>query len=262
MLKQAFSIDPGTDPGKPAVTPLGLVKFGAQPQPAPRPQPAPQPQPAPRPQPAPQPQPAPKPQSAPQPQPAPKPQPAPQPQPAPKPQEAIELEDELVVGKETMISCPHCAAQLKIKVPKEGKGKMQCGKCKGFIGFNAKSKTVVMPGQRKPTHTKRGRLVKVNGFLRKNDVFKLRDGKNVIGRFDHSKQSDIAIAGDGLMSRRSVEIEVTPVMGGYSFRFTILQSTNPVIYNKQECRTPYSREIRFGDTFVLGETTFRFEADD
>ena len=84
MLKQAFSIDPGTDPGKPAVTPLGLVKFGAQPQPAP------------------------------------KPQPAPQPQPAPRPQEVIELDDVLVVGKETMISCPHCAAQLNIKVAKEG----------------------------------------------------------------------------------------------------------------------------------------------
>jgi len=174
----------------------------------------------------------------------------------------IDLKDELVVGKETMISCPHCGAQLRIKVPKEGKGKMQCGKCKGFIGFNAKSKTVIMGGQLKPTHTKRGRLVKVNGFLHRNDVFKLRDGKNVIGRFDNAKQSDIAISGDGLMSRRSVEIEVLPVMGGFSFKFTILQSTNPVYYNKKEYRAPYSREIRFGDTFVLGETTFRFEADD
>lgn len=175
--------------------------------------------------------------------------------------DAIELDEDILVGKEMIITCPHCQAQLKMKATKEGKGKMQCGKCKGSIGFKAVSRTVINFGPQL-THNKRGRLVKVNGFLRRNEVFRLRDGKNVIGRYDQDCQSDIAISGDGLMSRRSVEIEVVPVTGGFSFKFTILKSTNPVVYNKKEYRAPYSREIKFGDTFVLGETTFRFESED
>lgn len=178
----------------------------------------------------------------------------------------IELPEEIVVGKQTMITCPHCGCQSSVTMKQEGKGKMKCKNCGGLIGFTAKSKTIVYSGNfpmgNGGARMKRGRLVKVNGFFSKNDVFKLRDGKNVIGRFDHSQQSDIAITGDGLMSRRSVEIEATVERGAYVYKFTILKCTNPVIYNKQECRPPFSREIRFGDVFILGKTTFRFEADE
>lgn len=241
-IKQAFLIEEDNQPGSPGykVIGLGLIIPG---------QPMPEPQPAPRPvqQPAPQQQPIP--------------QPIPQPAPQPAPQQVAKFDQEIPVGKEMMLGCPHCGTSLKIKITKEGNGRMQCGKCKGFIDFKAVSKTVVQFAA-KPTTTKRGRLVKVNGFLKRNEIFKLRDGKNVIGRFDHQSQSDIAISGDNFMSRRSVEIEVKTVMGGYSYVFTILKSANPIVYNKKEYRAPYSRELKFGDTFVLGETTFRFEADD
>lgn len=180
----------------------------------------------------------------------------------------IELKEILPVGVDMTITCPHCGRELKINVPKEGKGTLTCQKCGGKIGITAKSKTVIFSVPTDPAHlthfnpnARRGRLVKVNGFFSKNEIYKLRDGKNVIGRFDPSQQSDIAISGDGLMSRRSVEIEAIPQGGAYLYKFTILKSTNPVIYNKKPCGMPFSREIRFGDTFVLGNTTFRFEED-
>lgn len=223
MIKQAFSIAAAPAAGAPpAVTPLGLVKIGPQPEPPERPKPP-----------------------------------------------VIDLEEELTVLKQANITCPHCGAKLKFtpktETPNKGKDqkdKVECNKCKGLIGYVAVSKTVIMQVPPRPHSQKRGKLVKVNGFLRANEVFKLRDGKNVIGRFDHASQSDIAISGDPLMSRRSVEIEVKSVIGGYTFKFTVLQATNPVMFNKKECGKPFSREIRFGDTFVLGKTTFRFEADE
>jgi hypothetical protein len=89
----------------------------------------------------------------------------------------------------------------------------------------------------------------------------LSDGKNVVGRYDESKNSDIAIKNDSAMSRRSIEIDVMHSDKGYAFKLTVLSATNPVLHNNNPLMPGESISLNFGDSIILGKTKFRFDKD-
>lgn len=106
-----------------------------------------------------------------------------------------------------------------------------------------------------------GKVVQIRGFLKKNLSFPLHEGDNVIGRADFSKPSDIQIEGDNTISRQSVNIKVESNILGSSFMFTVMQSKNPVILNGKPLIPNDPRFLKYGDTFTLGCTQFRFEKE-
>ena len=134
-----------------------------------------------------------------------------------------------------------------------------CPKCKGRVQFTA----------RKPTETIvkseliqrfRGKLILLRrGWMNKD--YKLKEGRNLVGRYDESRVSDIAIKGDPSMSRQSVEIYVDHQDKGYSFKLTVRNAANPVLHNNKELAVGDSISLNFGDSLILGKTKFRFDKD-
>lgn len=172
----------------------------------------------------------------------------------------VDLGDDFYINQSYAVTCPHCKeGSLPIYQEAAGQGIAVCPKCKGRISFTA----------RKPTETIikseliqrfKGKLILLRrGWLNKD--YPLKDGKNIVGRFDEAKVSDIAIKGDSSMSRQSVEIEVDHHDKGYSFKLTVKNSTNPVLHNNKPLATGDSISLNFGDSIVLGKTKFRFDKD-
>ena len=172
----------------------------------------------------------------------------------------IDLGDDFYINQSYTVTCPHCKEKdLTISQETAGQGIAVCPKCKGRVQFTA----------RKPTETIikseliqrfRGKLILLRrGWLNKD--YQLKDGKNIIGRFDESMVSDIAIKGDGSMSRQSIEIFVEHHDKGYSFKLTVKNSKNPVLHNNKALAVGDSISLNFGDSIILGRTKFRFDKD-
>lgn len=107
-----------------------------------------------------------------------------------------------------------------------------------------------------------GRLVKVNsGMFRRNEIFNLREGENIIGQRDYERPSTVSID-DKFMSRQSVVLEVILAPGGYRFKFTLKKAMNPAFFNGMQINQGFSRPIKFGDAFRIGITDFIFEGID
>lgn len=77
----------------------------------------------------------------------------------------------------------------------------------------------------------------------------------VVGRQSMESPSDISIAGDETMSRRSVAIICDQV----NYKLQVLNATNPVIFNDRKLNTGDCVYLTFGDKFVLGKTLIIFE---
>lgn len=192
-----------------------------------------------------------------------------------------------------------CGAMIKIKPPQPGKAfTFECPKCKcrqkwSYEGIDSDCKPVVVPlGLVKPEQVPPGpvppgpeppepdpptpippitrdnvmpmpgRLVRVkSGIFARNEIINLRPGENVIGQRDRQKPSTIEID-DKFMSRRSVQLFVEAVEGGYEFKFTLLKSLNPAFVNGKEVQPGFSKPLKFGDTFRIGTTDFIFEGID
>lgn len=172
----------------------------------------------------------------------------------------VDLGDDFYVNQSYTVTCPHCNEEkLTISQEKPGNGMAVCPKCKGRVQFTA----------RKPTETIvkseliqrfRGKLILLKrGWLNKD--YHLRDGKNIVGRYDETKVSDIAIKGDAGMSRQSIEIEVDHHDKGYSFKLTVKNCTNPVLHNNKPLSVGDSISLNFGDSIILGKTKFRFDKE-
>lgn len=174
---------------------------------------------------------------------------------------AIEFQDDFLVGQTYKITCPHCHRQeFGFATDKPGHRVVPCPACKGKIGIDVRNKTelIVVTEQ---LQMFKGKLTLLRrGWL--NKEFHLSEGKNVIGRFDLVQVSDIAIKNDSSMSRRSVEIEVTHTLKGYTFKLTVLKATNPVLHNNNTLMTGESVSLNFGDSIVMGKTKFRFDKDE
>lgn len=172
----------------------------------------------------------------------------------------IDLGDDFYVKQSYTITCPHCKeSEIIISQDNPGVGLAACPKCKGRVQFTA----------RKPTETIikseliqrfRGKLILLRrGWVNKD--YKLKDGKNVVGRFDDIKVSDIAIKGDSSMSRQSIEIFVDHQDKGYSFKLTVKNAANPVLHNNKTLAVGDSISLNFGDSIILGKTKFRFDKE-
>lgn len=93
-----------------------------------------------------------------------------------------------------------------------------------------------------------------------NDTYPLSSGRTTVGRFDESKQSDIAIKGDSYMSRRSIAVEaVYDAVQGFTYRLTVLSATNPVLLNGQPMGNGDSAFLNFGDIITLGNSRLRLD---
>ena len=172
----------------------------------------------------------------------------------------IDLGDDFYINQSYTVVCPHCKEEsLTISQDTPGQSIAVCSKCKGRVQFTS----------RKPTETIvkseliqrfRGKLILLRrGWLNKD--YQLKDGKNIVGRYDEFRVSDIAIKGDSSMSRQSVEIEVDHHDKGYSFKLTVKNSANPVLHNNKPLAIGDSISLNFGDSIVLGKTKFRFDKE-
>lgn len=172
----------------------------------------------------------------------------------------IDLGDEFYINQSYTVTCPHCkGGSLTISQESPGQGIALCPKCQGRVSFTARKPTEVII-KSELIQRFRGKLILLRrGWLNKD--YQLKDGKNIVGRYDETKVSDIAIKGDSSMSRQSVEIEVDHHDKGYSFKLTVKNSTNPVLHNNKPLATGDSISLNFGDSIVLGKTKFRFDKD-
>ena len=251
------------------------VKIVDKTQPVP---PVPQPVPQPEPQPVPPPMPQPEPQPAPQPEPQPVPSPVPQPEPQHEPQE------DLIVKY-----CTSCGVKLRIRNPKPGEHQIKCPKCGNLVAYqwqpasqpasqpapqptpqptpqpappldnDADGKTKVLGiGFNKVLVT--GQLLLKKGFMKHDEVFDLSEARDyIIGRNDPMALSDINVD-DPTMSRQSVKISASVSNNGsFLYKLCVLRSTNKVMVNGRPVSQGDSVFLEFGDSFVLGRSTFVFQ---
>ena len=93
-----------------------------------------------------------------------------------------------------------------------------------------------------------------------NTTFKLKEGPNIIGRFDPADPGDINIKGDNTMSRRSVELNVQVSPAGIRYAVRVLKAANPVLLNERPLDPAFDRPfMNFGDSLQLGQTKFRLD---
>lgn len=172
----------------------------------------------------------------------------------------FDLGDDFYINQSYTVTCPHCKeGSLTISQESPGQGIAVCLKCKGRVSFTARKPTEAII-KSELIQRFRGKLILLRrGWLNKD--YPLKDGKNIVGRYDESKVSDIAIKGDSSMSRKSVEIEVDHHDKGYSFKLTVKNAANPVLHNNKQLAIGDSISLNFGDSIVLGKTKFRFDKD-
>ena len=84
-------------------------------------------------------------------------------------------------------------------------------------------------------------------------------GKTIVGRYDEENQSDIAIKGDIMMSRRSIAISIEDEDGEFVFKLKVLRAANPVKVNDIQIKEGHTTYIENGDIILLGKSKFKFE---
>lgn len=172
----------------------------------------------------------------------------------------LKLEGDFVVGEHYRSECPHCARQIAFESGKRGDHVFHCPECDGLIAIYVRDKTRPVVVTTDTVQLVKGRLTLIRkGWL--NRKYPLNAGKTIVGREDVEMPSDISVKGDNTVSRRSVEIDVRQDERGYSFKLTVLKSTNPVLHNNIPLMEGESVSLNFGDSIILGKTQFRFEKD-
>lgn len=172
-----------------------------------------------------------------------------------------------------VVECPYgCGQKFKYEPKSDGMHEVACPNkdCGHAIRIKVKDGQVVSV-ERKFTITidemkrlskARLAIVRFYGLLGSigKKVFPLQLGKNTVGRADADSPSTISIKGDQYMSRCSIEIEVIQQgSGGYLYKMTVLNATNPVLHNRQPLMVGETVYLNYGDSIRLGHTTFNFE---
>lgn len=220
QMPAAPGFKPKAAPVQPAAQPAAPARPAAPVQPS-TPRPvAPAPAPV---QPAPQVQPEPAPQPQPEPAPEPTPEafhPAPEPIERPIPQPA-----------------PQPVQQPVVNVPLQS----ETTPLTGAIG-----------------NSRIGKLVQLGRIS--NTPYPLKEGANIIGRYDETNPGDINIKGDNTMSRRSVELNVQVNPAGIRYAVRVLKAANPVLLNERPLDPAFDRPfMNIGDILQLGQTKFRLD---
>lgn len=172
--------------------------------------------------------------------------------------ETIRLTLDFVVDQRYRVACPHCQGHKIEFAPKQkGNYTLKCPKCGGLSLAQVRDKTkCVSPAT--GILMGKGKLEEIRGRFLPNREYILEAGTYIIGRYDDDVNSDIAIKNDMAMSRRSVQIQVTNVIGNYSYILKVLKATNPVLHNGNPLVVGSEIALGFGDEIVLGKTKFRF----
>ena len=231
-----FGLKPGPAP-RPGANPAGRPMPGSAPRPAARPMP--EPAPAPRPEPAapvvpPALRPAERPMAEPAPAPGPEPV-APVVPPAPRPAERPMVEPAPAPGREPVAPVVPPAPVYEASAP-----------------------SLTTPLSSSINRNRMGNLVQLGRIS--NTTFKLKEGSNIIGRFDPADPGDINIKGDNTMSRRSVELNVQVSPAGIRYAVRVLKAANPVLLNERPLDPAFDRPfMNFGDILQLGQTKFRLD---
>lgn len=168
--------------------------------------------------------------------------------------------DHAELGLTYTIECPECGFRETVKVESEGNHKWVCKQCKAIIGYKA-----VKPKQRdRVTHTFSSRQMNRDtgelvwgGMLRSKREKLPADSCVTIGRNDADMPSDISV-NDQYMSRQSAKIETIRTDKGYTFKFTVMNASNPVFVNGCQLQCGNSIYLNYGDTIILGKTRFTF----
>lgn len=179
------------------------------------------------------------------------------------------------VGQTVSIKCSRCGKTHVLTVNEPGRKAFTCHGCQCQIRFvvtdpNAPKPQVRVATTKRPveqTTTLRVRAggaegmgaLAYGGFLGRyrRKVVILKVGDNFVGRADASMPSDISFE-DKNMSRRSVNICVTPNGNTFLFQLIVHNATNPVQVNKQTLKVGDSIYLNFGDVLHLGSTDMQF----
>ena len=193
------------------------------------------------------------------------PEPAPQPVPKPAPQPA---DDAPVVEQ----FCSSCGMKLRIRNPQPGQHNVRSPKCQSVQtyvyeaakgeGENTETRPVEKVNKTKPVQKNfnicRGCLVQKRGHFRSDRIFELAGKETIVGRQDADAPCDVMVD-DPTMSRRSISITAETKSAGIIYKLTVLNATNKVKHNGRALSAGMGEYLEFGDTIVLGRTTFKFE---
>lgn len=160
------------------------------------------------------------------------------------------------IGRKNKIQCPNCKESCIYTPKKQGKNEVKCGKCEAHFYINVEQPVTAQ--MRRGSSTK-GKIRILRRWWFTKD-YPLHVGRNLIGRIDEERPSDISIENDESISRRSVAIEVTEgELGGYFFKLVVLKSTNEVLHNNIPLKEGDSVSLNYGDIIIIGRTKLRFD---
>lgn len=158
------------------------------------------------------------------------------------------------------IECPECSFSETKTVDHEGNLKWTCKQCNTIIGFKAVTKkqsdhiTHIFNTQRKNRYV--GELT-WGSIIMSKKVLLQSDSCITIGRKDDEMPSKISV-NDPYMSRQSAKLETIRKDNGYTFKFTVVNASNPVFVNDTHLKPGNSIYLNYGDTIKLGKTRFTF----
>lgn len=95
-----------------------------------------------------------------------------------------------------------------------------------------------------------------------DEMFKLREGRNIIGRRAQTSTADLCIASDPYMSRSHVRIDVVRKGNGFEHHLVEINSKNIVRLNGRTIDRGDILLLKSGDNLTLGTTQVVFEIPD
>ena len=162
--------------------------------------------------------------------------------------------------------------KLLIRNPQPGQHNVRCPNCQSVQtyvyeaangeGENTETRPVEKVNKTKPVQKNfnicRGCLVQKRGHFRSDRIFELAGKETIVGRQDADAPCDVMVD-DPTMSRRSISITAETKSAGIIYKLTVLNATNKVKHNGRALSAGMGEYLEFGDTIVLGRTTFKFE---
>ena len=186
------------------------------------------------------------------------------------------VKEQAIVGKQYIVDCPVCGKLILVTAIEPKVVKVMHKTCNApiIIKFVASGeKHTDNPEKIKPLkselsysdkpesdniNTKKGVVLgsptnaKLTWWsLTGRKKFILRHGKNYIGREDGDNPSDLSFK-DEYASARSICIDVSSTVRGYTFHLTVERAANPVLVNGKEQAVGSSFDLNYDDIIEFG----------
>lgn len=170
------------------------------------------------------------------------------------------VKEQAIVGKQYIVDCPVCGKPILVTAIEPKVVKVMHKTCNApiiikFISLSNECETKESQGAH-PTPRFRIPGSKTNAkltwwSLTGRKKFILRHGKNYIGRKDDDNPSDLSFK-DEYASARSICIDVSSTVRGYTFHLTVERAANPVLVNGKEQAVGSSFDLNYGDIIEFG----------